>query len=217
MGDGEILVTGQTALDVDSTAYIAEHAPWALGFVVVMTFLLLYVLLGSIALPIKATLMNLLSLTGTFGVLVWVFQEGHLSELLHFTPGPIDPGLPVVLFCATFGLSMDYEVLLLTRIQEEWEKSGDNTQAVAEGLERVGPLITSAAAIMVTVFSAFAMADVVILKIMGVGTALAVALDATVIRTFLVPATMRLLGHLNWWSPAPLKRFHERFLSGFRH
>jgi len=217
VGDGELYVTGQTALDLDTTAYIALHAPWALGFVVVMTMLLLYALLGSVVLPIKATLMNLLSLTGSFGVLVWVFQQGHLSDLLHFTPGPIDPALPVVLFCATFGLSMDYEVLLLTRIQEEWEKTGDNTQAVAEGLERVGPLITSAAAIMVTVFSAFAMADVVILKIMGVGTALAVALDATVVRTLLVPAAMRLLGHLNWWSPAPLKRFHERFLSGFRH
>jgi RND superfamily putative drug exporter len=217
VADGTLLVTGQTAMDIDSTTYILGHAPTALAFVVAMTMLLLFALLGSIVLPLKAIAMNLLSLSCAFGVLVWVFQEGHLSHLLHFTPGPIDPGLPVVLFCATFGLSMDYEVLLLTRIQEEWEKTGDNTHAVAEGLERVGPLITSAAAIMIAVFSAFAMADVVILKIMGVGTALTVALDATIVRTLLVPATMRLLGHLNWWAPRPLVRLRDRFAGSLRH
>ncbi len=217
VADGALLVTGQTALDMDSTTYIAAHAPQAVAFVFGMTLLLLFALLGSVVLPLKAVAMNLLSLTGSFGVLVWVFQQGHLRRVLHFTPGPIDPGLPVVLFCATFGLSMDYEVLLLTRIQEEWERTGDNTRAVAEGLEKVGPLITSAAAIMVAVFAAFGMADVVILKIMGVGTALTVAVDATIVRTLLVPATMRLLGHLNWWAPAPLLRLRARFLGGFRH
>ena len=210
VADGTLLVTGQTAMDMDSTAFILAHAPAALAFVFGMTLLLLFILLGSVVLPFKAVAMNLLSLTASFGALVWVFQEGHLSHLLHFTPGPIDPGLPVVLFCATFGLSMDYEVLLLTRIQEEWERTGDNTHAVAEGLEHVGPLITSAAALMVAVFSAFAIADVVILKMMGVGTALAVALDATVVRSLLVPATMRLLGHYNWWAPDFLVRLRAR-------
>jgi RND superfamily putative drug exporter len=217
VADGKLLVTGQTALDVDSTAYVFAHAPQALGFVVGMTLLLLFVLLGSIALPFKAVAMNLLSLTASFGALVWIFQEGHLQGLLHFTPGPIDPGIPVVLFCATFGLSMDYEVLLLTRIQEEWERSHDNTHAVAEGLERIGPLITSAAALMVAVFSAFAMADVVILKIMGVGTALTVALDATIVRVLVVPATMRLLGHVNWWAPGWLLRLRAALGGGGRH
>ncbi len=212
VADGTLLVTGQTALDMDSTTYILAHTPKALAFVIGMTLLLLFVLLGSVVLPFKAVAMNLLSLTASFGALVWVFQEGHLSHLLHFTPGPIDPGLPIVLFCATFGLSMDYEVLLLTRIQEEWERSGDNTHAVAEGLEHIGPLITSAAAIMVAVFSAFAMADVVILKIMGAGTALTVALDATVVRTLVVPATMRLLGDFNWWAPSFLVRLRARLV-----
>jgi len=208
--DGTLLVTGQTALDMDSTAYMLAYAPRALAFVVGMTLLLLFLLLGSVILPFKAVAMNLLSLTASFGALVWIFQEGHLSGVLHFTPGPIDPALPVVLFCATFGLSMDYEVLLLTRIQEEWYRTGDNTRAVAEGLEHVAPLITSAAAIMVAVFSAFAMADVVMLKIMGVGTALTVALDATVVRTLIVPATMRLLGDFNWWAPRWLVRLRAR-------
>ncbi len=217
VADGKLLVTGQTAMDMDSTAYIQEHVPKALAFVLGMTLLLLFALLGSVVLPLKAVAMNLLSLTASFGALVWVFQEGHLSRVLHFTPGPIDPGLPIVLFCATFGLSMDYVVLLLTRIQEEWERSGDNTHAVAEGLERVGPLITSAAALMVAVFSAFAIADVVILKIMGVGTALTVAIDATVVRVLIVPATMRLLGHVNWWAPEFLLRFRARFMGGVRH
>jgi putative drug exporter of the RND superfamily len=214
VADGTLRVTGQTAMDVDSTTYILAHTPAAVAFVVGMTLLLLFALLGSVILPLKAVAMNLLSLSASFGALVWIFQEGHLRRVLHFTPGPIDPGLPIILFCATFGLSMDYEVLLLTRIQEEWERTGDNTHAVAEGLEHVAPLITSAAAIMVAVFSAFAMADVVILKIMGVGTALTVALDATVVRTLLVPATMRLLGHLNWWAPGWLARLRSRLVGG---
>jgi len=212
VADGTLRVTGQTAMDLDSTAYILGRAPRAVAFVFGMTLLLLFALLGSVVLPFKAVAMNLLSLTASFGALVWIFQEGHLRHALHFTPGPIDPGLPIILFCATFGLSMDYEVLLLTRIQEEWERTGDNTHAVAEGLEHVAPLITSAAAIMVAVFSAFAMADVVILKIMGVGTALTVALDATVVRTLLVPATMRLLGDFNWWAPGWLLRLRSRLV-----
>lgn len=206
VGDGDLVVTGQTANDVDTTAFILGHAPAAVAFVMITTFLILLVLLRSIVLPIKAVVMNLLSIAGSFGALVWVFQDGHLAGVLGFVPGPIEPTLPVLLFCAIFGLSMDYEVLLLSRIQEEYERTGDNAHAVADGLERSGRLITSAAAIMVAVFVAFAAARVIVVKAMGVGMALAVALDATIVRILLVPATMRLFGDLNWWAPRWLRR-----------
>jgi RND superfamily putative drug exporter len=218
VADGTVMVTGQTAMDVDSATYMRQHAPKAIGFVVTMTVLVLFLLLGSVVLPIKAILMNLLSITGSFGALVWIFQQGHLHKLLGFTPGPIDPSLPIVMFCATFGLSMDYEVLLLTRMQEEYERTHDNTHAVAEGLERSGRLITSAAAIMVVVFAAFVTTEVVLLKAIGLGMAIAVTLDATVVRLLVVPATMRLFGDLNWWAPAPLARWQRRLReSGLGH
>jgi len=188
-------------------AFIRAHTPAALGFVMAMTALVLFLLLGSVVLPLKALVMNLLSIAGSFGALVWIFQEGHLRNLLRFEPGPIEPSLPILLFCAVFGLSMDYEVLLLSRIQEEYRRSGDNTRSVAEGLERTGGLITSAAAIMVAVFAAFALATVVVVKAMGLGMAIAVTIDATLVRVLLVPATMRLFGNANWWAPRPLARW----------
>jgi len=157
------------------------------------------VLLRSVLLPLKAVVMNLLSIAASFGALVWIFQDGHLASLLAFEPAPLDPTLPVLLFCTVFGLSMDYEVLMLARMKEEYVRTGDNRWAVAEGLKRSGGLITGAAAIMVTVFAAFALARVIVVKAMGVGLALAVALDATLIRILIVPATMRLLGDWNWW------------------
>ena len=181
------------------------------------TYLVLFLLLGSVVLPLKAVLMNLLSITASFGALVWVFQQGHLSGLLHFTPAPLDPSVPVLLFCIVFGLSMDYEVLLLSRIQEEYRRTGENTHAVAAGLERSGRLITGAAAIMVGVFAAFGLADVVIIKSIGLGMALAVALDATIVRALIVPATMRLLGDRNWWAPRPLARLYDRLRLGESH
>ncbi len=205
VADGELLVTGATANDVDSTEFISSHTPEAVAFVMAMTYLVLYLLLGSLLLPLEAVFMNLLSIAGSFGALVFIFQEGHLAGLLHFQPGPIEPTLPVLLFCSLFGLSMDYEVLLLTRIQEEYERTGDNTHAVTDGLERSARIITSAAAIMVAVFAAFALADIVVVKAMGVGMALAVALDATLVRLVMVPATMRLFGDLNWWAPRWLR------------
>jgi RND superfamily putative drug exporter len=205
VGDGELLVTGATANDIDATEFILGHTPAAVGFVMAATYLILFLLLGSVVLPLKAVVMNLLSIAGSFGALVWIFQDGHLAGVLGFEPGPIEPTLPVLLFCALFGLSMDYEVLLLTRIQEEYERTGDNTHAVADGLERSGRLITSAAAIMVAVFAAFALADIVLVKAMGLGMALAVALDATLVRVLIVPATMRLFGDLNWWAPRWLR------------
>ncbi len=210
VGDGELLVTGQTANDVDSTEFILGHTPAAVAFVVAATLVILFLLLGSVLLPLKAVAMNFLSIAGSFGALVWIFQEGHLAGLLGFEPAPIEPTLPLLLFCALFGLSMDYEVLLLTRMHEEYLATGDNTGAVAEGLERSGRLITSAAAIMVTVFAAFALARVVLIKAMGLGMAIAVALDATLVRVLIVPSTMRLLGDLNWWAPGPLKKLCER-------
>jgi RND superfamily putative drug exporter len=204
--NGSIVVGGPTALDVDTTAYMLERTPRAVGFVVLVTVVVLFLCLGSVVLPIKAVVMNVVSIAGSFGALVWVFQDGHL--LVH-EGRPIEPALPPLLFCILFGLSMDYEVLMLSRIQESWERTGDNTLAVAEGLEKTAGLITSAAAIMVAVFGAFAIASVVLVKAVGFGMALAVALDATLVRILLVPATMRLFGDANWWAPKPLVAFRR--------
>jgi len=206
VADGTLVVTGQTAEDVDSTAYVLARAPRAVAFVVVVTLLVLFALLGSVLLPLKAVLMNFVSIAGSFGALVWVFQDGHLFIR---EPRPIEPSLPVLLFCVIFGLSMDYEVLMLSRMKEVFERKGDNTAAVAEGLERSAGLITSAAAIMVAVFLAFTLARVVLIQAVGFGMALAVALDATLVRVLLVPATMRLLGKANWWAPAPLQKLRR--------
>jgi RND superfamily putative drug exporter len=214
---GEVLVSGQTAFDLDTIDFIATHTVRAVAFIVVLTYVALFLLLGSVVLPLKAVLMNLLSISASFGAMVWVFVEGHFSTLMNFTPQALDPSVPVILFCIVFGLSMDYEVLLLSRIQEEYRRTKDNTHAVAEGLERSGRLITAAAAIMVAVFTGFALADVVIIKSIGLGMAVAVALDATLVRALIVPAAMRLLGDLNWWAPPPIARLHRRLAFGSRH
>jgi len=203
---GAVLVTGQTAFDVDAVDYLVERTPVAVGFVTLTTMLALFFLLGSIVLPLKAVAMNALSVSASFGALVWIIQQGHLANVLNFTPQSIEPSLPVIMFCIMFGLSMDYEVLLLSRIQEEYRRTGDNVAAVAMGLERSGRLITGAAAIMVGVFVAFALADVVIIKSVGIGLTIAVLLDATLVRALVVPATMRLLGRANWWAPWRLGR-----------
>jgi RND superfamily putative drug exporter len=199
VGDGTLEVGGQAAYDVDATNFLLSRAPYAFAFVVGATFLVVLVLLRSVLLPFKAVFMNALSISASFGALVWIFQDAHL--FVH-EGHPLDPSLPVLLFCISFGLSMDYEVLMLVRMKEVYERTGDNETAVAVGLERTAGLITSAAAIMVSVFLAFALARVVVLQATGVGMALAIALDATLVRALLVPATMRLLGHLNWWAPS---------------
>jgi putative drug exporter of the RND superfamily len=196
--DGELRVGGQTAGDLDATDFVRSRTPRAIGFVMAMTMIILFLLLGSVVLPIKAIAMNFVSVAGSFGALVWVFQEGHLGIA---EPRPVEHVLPVLLFCILFGLSMDYEVLMLSRIKEAYERTRDNTFAVAEGLEKTAGLITSAATIMVVVFAAFALAKVVVIRAVGFGMALAVAIDATLVRILLVPATMRLFGHLNWWAP----------------
>jgi len=203
---GTVLVTGQTAFDVDAVDYLVARTPIAVGFVTLTTMLALFFLLGSVVLPLKAVAMNALSVSASFGALVWIIQQGHLANVLNFTPQSIEPSLPVIMFCIMFGLSMDYEVLLLSRIQEEYRRTGDNVAAVAMGLERSGRLITGAAAIMVGVFVAFALADVVIIKSVGIGLTIAVLLDATLVRALVVPATMRLLGRANWWAPWRLGR-----------
>ena len=207
---GQVLVGGQTAIDLDVIRFITDRTPVAVAFVVIVTYFVLFLLTGSVVLPLKAVLLNFLSIGASFGALVWIFQEGHLSSLLGFTPQSIDPSIPVILFSIVFGLSMDYEVLLVSRIHEEYVRTGDNTAAVAAGLERSGRLITGAAAIMVTVFLAFGLAEVVIIKAIGIGLAIAVALDATIVRALVVPAVMRLLGDINWWAPHPLRRLHAK-------
>jgi RND superfamily putative drug exporter len=204
-----VKVTGDTAFDIDLVNYMINHTPLAIGFVLVTTLIVLTILLRSVILPFKAVLMNALSLSAAFGALVWVFDQGHLSSFLGFTPGPLDPTIPVLLFCVVFGLSMDYEVFLLTRMQEAWHRTGDNRTAVADGLERSGRLVTGAAAIMACVFLAFALASVVTIKSIGVGMAVAVIVDASLVRALVVPAVMRLLGRANWWAPRWLRREPE--------
>jgi RND superfamily putative drug exporter len=194
---------------------VVARAPLALGFVVLATYVLLFLLLGSVVLPLKAVLMNLLSISAAFGALVSIFVQGNLSNILNFSPQPIDPFTLALLFAVIFGLSMDYEVFMLTRIQEHYLQTGDSGGSVAVGLERSGRLITGAAAIMVGVFLAFgALAHTVIIKEIGIGLAIAVAVDATVVRILLVPAVMRVLGRIAWWAPRPLARLYRRLALG---
>ncbi len=211
VGNGaQVLVGGQTAVDLDVIKFIVDRTPLAVGFVVAVTLVVMFLLTGSVVLPFKAVLLNFLSIGASFGALVWIFQQGHLSSLLGFTPQSIDPSIPVILFSIVFGLSMDYEVLLVSRMHEEYVRTGNNTLAVASGLEKTARLITGAAAIMVTVFLAFGLAEVVIIKAIGIGLAVAVAIDATLVRALVVPAVMRLLGDWNWWAPRPLRRLYDR-------
>ncbi len=208
----ETLVTGQAAETVDAKHALISRLPLVLGFVALATFVLLFLMTGSVVVPVKALVMNVLSLGASFGALVWVFQDGHLSGLLRFDPtGSVWFVLPVLVFAFAFGLSMDYEVFLLGRIKESWDRTGDNDLAVAAGLQRTGGVVSLAAVLMVAVFAGFAAADMLAVKQLGVGLSLAVALDATVIRMLLVPATMKLMGRWNWWAPAPLARLHRRF------
>jgi putative drug exporter of the RND superfamily len=161
-------------------------------------------------LPLKAVFMNLLSITASYGALVWIFQQGHFARWLGFTPGPIESPIPMIMFCVLFGLSMDYEVLLLSRTREEYDRLDDNTQAVAVSLERTGRLITGAAAIMAVVFFGLGVAHAVMIKAIGVGMGIAVVVDATIVRALLVPAKMCLLGRWNWWAPSALVRLVAR-------
>jgi trehalose monomycolate/heme transporter len=208
----EALVGGSVANQVDLLASIGDRLPWAALFVVLVTLVLLFLAFGSVVLPLKAVVMNVLSLSAMFGVMVWIFQDGHLADWFGVTvTGAIDATQPVLMVAIAFGLSMDYELFLLSRVREEWDGTHDNTRAVAQGLQRTGRIITSAALLLVIVIGAFATSGISFIAMIGVGLAVAIALDATVIRALLVPATMRLLGQVNWWSPAPLRRVWERY------
>jgi uncharacterized membrane protein YdfJ with MMPL/SSD domain len=207
-----VLVGGQTAQLVDLLHSIGSRLPWMGLLVLTTTIVLLFLAFGSIVLPIKAVLMNILSLSASFGALVWIFQEGHLSGLLNFTStGAVEATQPILVLAIVFGLSMDYEVFLMSRIREEYDRTGDNTAAVATGLQRTGRIITSAALLMVVVVAAFSASGITFIKLIGVAMVIAIVVDATVVRTLLVPATMRLLGRANWYAPCVLRRVYARY------
>lgn len=208
----DVAVEGQAAGLVDSKAAIGRSLPWAIAIIIIATFVLLFMMAGSLLVPLKALILNFLSLTATFGAMVWIFQDGNLSDPLGFTAtGTIDISMPILMFCIAFGLSMDYEVFLLSRIKEEYDRVGDNESSVALGLERTGKIITAAALLLSITFFAFGTSDVSFIKMFGIGLGLAVLMDATIVRAFLVPAFMKLAGNANWWAPRPLRRFHDRF------
>ncbi len=208
----QTMVAGPSAQLVDSKAAIFGRVPLAAGLIALVTFAVLFLMTGSVLVPVKALVLNLLSLSATFGAMVFIFQEGHFAGLLNFTAtGTLDSAMPVLMFCIAFGLSMDYEVFLLSRIKEEHDATGDNVGSVAAGLERTGRIVTAAAAILAVVFIAFATSEITFIKLFGVGMALAVIMDATLIRGALVPAFMRLAGNANWWAPGPLRRLYRRF------
>ncbi len=209
---GERLVGGQSAQLADAKSSLFGDLPVALAIIAVITFVLLFLMFGSVVVPVKALVLNVLSLSATFGAMVWVFQDGHGSGVLDFTAtGAITATIPILMFCAAFGLSMDYEVFLLSRIKEEHEQGADNVTSVAVGLERTGRIVTAAAVLMSVVFLAFATSEVSFIKLFGIGMTLAVLLDAFVIRGTLVPAFMRLAGEANWWAPRWMRRIHDRF------
>ena len=204
-------VGGSTADLQDTKDSIRGRVPYTLLLIGVVTFVVLFLVFGSITLPVKAMIMNVLSLTASYGAIVFIFQDGRFENILRYhSLGTIDVSLPILMFAIVFGLSMDYEVLMLSRVREEFNRTGDNTLAVARGLEKTGRLITSAAALLVVVIAAFATSSITLMKSLGVGMALAIAIDATIVRALLVPAAMRLMGASNWWAPAPLKRLWER-------
>ncbi len=206
------LVGGPSAELVDTKASLFERLPLAVSIIAGVTFIVLFLMFGGLLVPLKAVLLNMLSLSATFGAMVWIFQDGNLSGALNFTPtNTLDATTPILMFCIAFGLSMDYEVFLLSRIKEEHDRGADNTRAVAMGLERTGRIVTAAAVLIAVVFIAFATSGITFIKLFGLGLALAVLMDAFLIRATLVPAFMRLAGEANWWAPGPLRRFQERF------
>jgi RND superfamily putative drug exporter len=210
----KVQLTGVAQINRDSSESITSRLPMVLGIIAAITFVLLFLLTGSVVLPLKALVLNVLSLTAAFGALVWIFQEGHLGALGTTPTGTLVANMPVLLFCIAFGLSMDYEVFLVSRIREFWLKSGktraDNDESVALGLARTGRVVTAAALLMAISFAALIAAQVAFMRMFGVGLTLAILADATLVRMLLVPAFMHVLGRWNWWAPRPLARLHER-------
>jgi RND superfamily putative drug exporter len=210
-----VLSRGQTAALVDLKASLAHHLPSALALLAATTLLVLFAMTGSVVLPIKALVMNLLTLSATFGILVLIFQHGRLEGLLDYTSqGALEATQPIFLFAVAFGLSTDYAVFLLARIKEARDSGTPNDEAIALGLERTGRIVTAAALLFCVAVGAFATSQIVFLKQLGIGTALAVMIDATIVRALLVPALMQLLGERNWWAPRPLARLHNHFAPG---
>ncbi|MGJ0119296.1 MMPL family transporter [Williamsia sp. MIQD14] len=214
--DTPVLFTGLAQQNVDNVAAIVDRLPLVLGVIAITTVLLLFMLTGSILLPLKALVLNVLSLSATFGAMVWIFQDGHLGGLGTTVTGTLAATMPVVMFCIAFGLSMDYEVFLLSRIREEWLRTGratrvDSETAVAYGLARTGRVVTAAAVLMAIVFAGIVASQVSFMRMFGLGLMIAVLVDATLVRMLLLPAIMKLAGRANWWAPAPLRRLHDRF------
>ncbi|MQA73658.1 MAG: MMPL family transporter [Solirubrobacterales bacterium] len=204
-------IGGAAAAFEDQQGTLGNYLPLALALLTLTTFVLLFLLTGSVVLPLKALVMNGLTLSATFGLLVLIFQDGHLEALLGFqSAGGIEATQPVVLFAIAFGLATDYGFFLLSRIKEARDNGLDERSAVAFGVERTGRIVTAAALLFCVAIGAFATSGILFIKLVGVGTALAVAIDATIIRALLVPALMALLGRWNWWAPAPLRRLHAR-------
>ncbi len=206
------LVGGATADFIDFQSSLARHLPIALGIVIVATLTILFLMTGSLILPIKSLIMNFLNLSAVFGLLVLIFQDGRFEGLLNYTsPGAIEQTMPILLFAVAFGLSTDYAVFLLSRIKEARDNGASDSECVAIGLERTGRIVTAAALLFAVAMAAFATSEIIFIKENGVGTALAVLIDASIIRALLVPSLMGLLGKWNWWAPAPLRRLHDRF------
>ncbi|MER5333978.1 MMPL family transporter [Micromonospora sp. NPDC002717] len=208
----EVLVGGRPGADRDLLDSLGDRLPWMALLMAAATLVLLFLAFGSVVLPVKAVLMNLVSIGASFGVVVWIFQDGHLADLLGFTPtGFIEPSNPILMLAVLFGLATDYEVFLLSRVREEWDRSGDNAASVAAGLQHTGRIITAAALLLIVVVAGFATGGMAYVKLIGIGMIVAIVVDATLVRALLVPATMRLLGRWNWWAPGPLGRVYRRY------
>jgi trehalose monomycolate/heme transporter len=214
-GVHDVLIGGDTALVIDRLDSVGSNLPWMALLVALATFVLLFFAFGSVILPIKAILMNVLSLGASLGVVTWIFQDGHFSDFLGFTPtGYVEATQPILVLAIVFGLSMDYEVFLLARIREQWDLTHDNRLAVATGLQQTGRIISSAAMLIIVVIAAFSTSSISFIKLIGIAMLVAVIVDALLVRMFVVPAAMRLMGRANWWAPGPLRRFWERW--GFK-
>jgi RND superfamily putative drug exporter len=208
----EVLVGGRTAADLDLLHSVGQRLPWMALVMASATLVLLFLAFGSVLLPIKAVLMNLVSIGASFGVVVWAFQEGHLAGPLDFTAtGFIEPTNPILMLAVLFGLATDYEVFLLSRVREEWDRTGDNAAAVSAGLQYTGRIITAAALLLMVVVAGFATGGIAFIKLIGIGMIVAILVDATLVRALLVPPTMRLLGRWNWWAPGPLAKVYRQF------
>ncbi|MBX6355878.1 MAG: MMPL family transporter [Micromonosporaceae bacterium] len=208
----EVLVGGRTAADLDLLHSLGTRLPWMALIMASATLVLLFLAFGSVVLPVKAVLMNVVSIGASFGAVVWGFQEGHLAGLLDFTPtGFIEPTNLILMLAVLFGLSTDYEVFLLSRVREEWDRTGDNTASVAAGLQRTGRIITAAALLLMVVVAGFTAGGIAFIKLIGTGQIVALVVDAALVRALLVPATMRLLGRWNWWAPGRLGRVYRRY------